>query len=47
MEVESLVGRLAADFTDRKKKIIFLINNYDLIISILEVNQCGGVGEEM
>ena len=36
VEVESLVGRLAADFQDRKKKLTFLINNYDLVISILE-----------
>lgn len=36
-EVDALIGRLSADFSDRKRKLVFLINNYDLILGIMEV----------
>ncbi|EGD74267.1 hypothetical protein PTSG_06276 [Salpingoeca rosetta] len=34
-EVEGFILRLAAEFPDRREQLIFLINNYDLLVSVL------------
>jgi len=34
-EVENLLKRMSLEFTDKKKRLIFLINNYDMVSSIL------------
>ena len=34
-EIEGLILRLAASFTNRKDQLLFLINNYDVIMSII------------
>lgn len=36
-EVESLLLRLSAELPDKKNRLVFLINNYDLVVSILSV----------
>jgi hypothetical protein len=36
-EFENLVDRLAHEFTDARQRTIFLINNYDLIVSLMAV----------
>jgi hypothetical protein len=36
-EVEVFIDRASDGFNDRKKKSMFCINNYDLIISLTEV----------
>lgn len=36
-EVECFVLRMAAIFPGRKEQLIFLINNYDMVLSILMV----------
>lgn len=37
-EVEVFIFRMAANFPQRKEQLIFLINNYDMILSILMVS---------
>ncbi|KAI9095927.1 Sac2 family-domain-containing protein [Phlyctochytrium arcticum] len=34
-EVEGLLVRLCIEFSDKKRRLVFLINNYDLVITIL------------
>ena len=34
-EMEGLLLRLASQFSGRKEQLLFLINNYDLVMSIL------------
>ena len=34
MEVENLILRMAAEFQHRKEQLIFLINNYDHMMTI-------------
>ena len=34
-EVEALILRLAGSFPARKEQLLFLINNYDVIMSII------------
>ncbi|KAG1696643.1 Vacuolar protein sorting-associated protein 52 [Nymphon striatum] len=34
-EVENFILRMAAEFQERKDQLIFLVNNYDLILSVL------------
>ena len=36
LEMDSLVMRMAAEFTDRKLQLIFMINNYDAIWSVMQ-----------
>lgn len=36
-EIEQLLFRMSAEFSDRKQRLIFLINNYDLIVTLLNV----------
>lgn len=44
-EFENLINRLSHEFSDSKLRTIFLINNYDLIVSLMAVillfNQLG------
>lgn len=37
-EVEGFTLRLAAAFTKRKDQLVALINNYDLMLSVMTVN---------
>lgn len=36
IEVEAFISKLSSEFADKKKKAIFYINQYDLVISIFE-----------
>jgi hypothetical protein len=38
-EVELCVSRMASIFQDPKSKLIFLINNYDMLLSILSLHK--------
>ena len=40
-EVENFILRLAAEFPERKEQLVFLINNYDMLLSVLMVNRGG------
>lgn len=37
-EVENFILRMAAEFPLRKEQLLFLINNYDMMLSVLSVN---------
>lgn len=37
-EFENLINRLAHEFPDAKQRTVFLINNYDLIVSLMAVS---------
>ena len=37
MEVENFILRMAAEFPQRKDQLIFLINNYDMLLAVLSV----------
>lgn len=39
MEVENFILRMAAEFPDRKEQLIFLINNYDMLLAVLSVSE--------
>ena len=36
-EVENFILRLAAEFPQRKEQLVFLINNYDMMLNVLMV----------
>ena len=36
-EVENFILRMAAEFPLRKEQLLFLINNYDMMLSVLSV----------
>ena len=36
-EVENFVLRMAAEFPQRKEQLIFLINNYDMMLAVIVV----------
>jgi hypothetical protein len=36
-EVQNFILRLAAEFSQRKEQLISLINNYDLMLSVISV----------
>ena len=36
-ELESLILRLAAEFRRRKEQLVFLINNYDMMLAVIMV----------
>ena len=38
-EVEKVILKMAAVFHNRKDQLIFLINNYDMMLSVLSVSQ--------
>ena len=37
-EVQSFILKLAAEFPPRKEQLIFLINNYDMMLGVLMVS---------
>ena len=37
-EVENFILKMAAEFPDRKEQLIFLINNYDMMLNVLVVS---------
>lgn len=37
-EVEKVILKMAAVFQNRKDQLIFLINNYDMMLSVLSVS---------
>ena len=37
-EVENFILRMAAEFPLRKEQLLFLINNYDMMLSVLSVS---------
>lgn len=37
MEILTLILRMANEFPQRKEQLIFIINNYDLLLSVLTV----------
>ena len=39
-EVENFILRMAAEFPSRKEQLLFLINNYDMMLSVLAVSVC-------
>ena len=36
-EVENVILRMAAEFPLRKEQLLFLVNNYDMLLSVLQV----------
>ena len=40
VEVENFILRMAAEFPLRKEQLIFLINNYDMMLAVLMVGGC-------
>ena len=40
IEVENFILRMAAEFPQRKEQLVFLINNYDMLLAVLSVNHC-------
>lgn len=38
-EVENFILKMAAEFPLRKEQLIFLINNYDMMLGVLMVRQ--------
>jgi len=38
VEVENFILRMAAEFPLRKEQLIFLINNYDMMLAVLMVS---------
>ena len=36
-ELQKFVLRMAAEFPNRKEQLIFLINNYDMMLAVLKV----------
>jgi len=36
-EVENFILRMAAEFPQRKEQLVFLINNYDMMLAIIVV----------
>lgn len=41
MEVENFVLKMAAEFPSRRDQLIFLMNNYDMMLSVLMVSSLG------
>ena len=39
MEILNLILRMANEFPQRKEQLIFIINNYDLLLSVLTVTR--------
>ena len=37
-EVENFILRMAAEFPQRKEQLVFLINNYDMMLGVLMVS---------
>uniref|UniRef100_A0A3Q3D9Y1 Vacuolar protein sorting-associated protein 52 homolog n=1 Tax=Hippocampus comes TaxID=109280 RepID=A0A3Q3D9Y1_HIPCM len=45
-EVENFVLKMAAEFPSRREQLIFLINNYDMMLGVLTVSPIGDVQKE-
>ena len=41
LEMQTWLLKMAAEFAHRKDQLVFLINNYDMIISVVAVSICG------
>ena len=39
MEVENFILKMAAEFPHRKEQLIFLINNYDMMLGVITVSK--------
>ena len=39
LEIENFILRMAAIFPQRREQIIFIINNYDVILSVMGVSE--------
>ncbi len=39
VEILNLILRMANEFPQRKEQLIFIINNYDLLLSVLTVRK--------
>jgi len=37
-EVENFILRMAAEFPQRKEQLVFLINNYDMMLAVIVVS---------
>lgn len=37
-ELQQFILRMAAEFPHRKEQLVFLINNYDMMLAVLKVN---------
>lgn len=42
--MENFILRMAAEFPHRKEQLVFLINNYDMLLSVLSVRTSREVG---
>ena len=40
IEVENFALRMAAEFPQRREQLVFLINNYDMMLGVLMVCAC-------
>ena len=38
MEVENFILKMAAEFPHRREQLIFLINNYDMMLGVITVS---------
>ena len=38
-EVENFILRMAAEFPPRKEQLVFLINNYDMMLAVILVSR--------
>lgn len=38
IEVENFVLKMAAEFPQRKEQLVFLINNYDMMLNVIMVS---------
>ncbi|TPX37558.1 hypothetical protein SmJEL517_g00456 [Synchytrium microbalum] len=45
-EVEALLFRMSGEFSDRKSRLVFMINNYDLVASILTEHTASSFDQE-
>lgn len=45
-EVENVILRMAAEFPDRKNQLVFLINNYDMMLSVMQ-SRTSEISKEM
>jgi len=36
-EVENFILRMAAEFPQRKEQLVFLVNNYDMMLAVITV----------
>jgi hypothetical protein len=41
-EVENFILRMAAEFPQRREQLVFLVNNYDMMLSVITVSALKG-----